>query len=353
MKRFFWLLLALTITAGARPGMAQEATPTVNPALEAQMDQLEAATRALRGLDGQSVARAFPSRAETIHYLTDALAVQLPADQAEHYLQFYSAFDLLPASTDLRAVYLRLLGAQVAGFYDSQTKIMHVVPIGQPISGSLNLIEQFIYVHEYTHALQDQFFKLDTLMQAPDVSGSPDRSLATVALVEGDATNIMALWLQQVIQKNPLAAFQLLGQSLQAGGMTLPAGTPPILGDELLFPYQEGLSFVMALQQHGGMSAVNAAFAHPPTTSTQIMHPQQYLDGWQPAAVRLTDDAATLGSGWTQVWDNTLGEWYLGQFLLTQLDAGTALKAAAGWNGDRFHIYADGAGQEAWVIRLA
>ncbi len=353
MKRLLWLALALMIGISARLGIAQEATPTVTPALAAQMDQLEAATRALRGLDGQSVVREFPTRAETIHYLTDALAVQLPANQADHDLRFYTAFDLLPPNTDLRAAYLRLLGAQVAGYYDSDTKIMHVIPIGQPITNSLNLIEQFIYVHEYTHALQDQFLGLGRLMQNPDVTDSPDRSLATVSLVEGDATNVMSLWLQQVVEKNPLAAFQLLGQSLTAGGLSLPAGTPSILGDELLFPYEQGLTFVTALQRHGGMDAVNAAFAHPPTTATQIMHPQKFIDGWQPVSVTLSDNADTLGSGWQQAWNNTLGEWYLGQYLHTQLEGKVALKAAAGWSGDRFHIYTNTDGKLAWVLRLA
>ena len=51
MKRHLWLVLSLTIALGARVGMAQDATatPTVNPALETQMDQLETATRDLVG----------------------------------------------------------------------------------------------------------------------------------------------------------------------------------------------------------------------------------------------------------------------------------------------------------------
>jgi hypothetical protein len=39
--------------------------------------------------------------------------------------------------------------------------------------------------------------------------------------------------------------------------------------------------------------------------------------------------------------------------LHTELDTGTSLKAAAGWKGDRFHIYLNADGQKAWVLRLA
>ncbi|MCP4426960.1 MAG: hypothetical protein GY803_20920, partial [Chloroflexi bacterium] len=57
----------------------------------------------------------------------------------------------------------------------------------------------------------------------------------------------------------------------------------------------------------------------------------------------LTD---TLGAGWRLLDEDTLGEFYLRQYLGQQLDADSAVAAAEGWGGDRYAVYeneADGA----------
>src|SRR6185369_3555626 len=138
--------------------------------------------------------------------------------------------------------------------------------------------DQVTYVHEFTHALQDQYFDLNKLL-SPDIENDPDQSLAVTSLVEGDATASMTLYMDAVAAKNPFAVVSMLVEGVQAGNLTLPAGVPPILTDELLFPYTEGLDFILALNKSGGWDAINAAFKKPPTTSEQILHPDKYLSG--------------------------------------------------------------------------
>ena len=43
-----------------------------------------------------------------------------------------------------------------------------------------------------------------------------------------------------------------------------------------MFPYQQGLEFVMTLLDKGGYAAVDAAFKNPPVSTEQILHPDQY-----------------------------------------------------------------------------
>ena len=62
---------------------------------------------------------------------------------------------------------------------------------GQPLS----FTDQITYVHEFTHALQDQYFDLNTLL-SPQVEDNPDQALAVTSLVEGDATASMTLYMQ-------------------------------------------------------------------------------------------------------------------------------------------------------------
>jgi hypothetical protein len=60
-----------------------------------------------------------------------------------------------------------------------------------------------------------------------------------------------------------------------------------------------------------------------------------------------------LGDDWTLLLDRTMGEFYLREYLATQLTRQEARDAAEGWGGDRYHIYQNEAtGELAWVTRL-
>jgi hypothetical protein len=319
------------------------------------MDTLVQVTETLRGLNTLSeVPRAFPTRAETIAYLTNLFSADLPPEEAARYESFYQALGLLSADVNLAEAYLTLLGAQVAGFYDTETRIMNVIPmIGDSPGDSLSLTEQMIFVHEYVHALQDQHFGLAAL-EDPAVSAVPDRSLALVSLVEGDASAAMQLYAQEVLSQNPLAALSILAEGALSNTLALPPGTPDVLARELLFPYEQGLAFVVALAGAQGWDAVNAAYANPPTTSEQILHPEKYIAG-EGAIMRPVWDAAHVspGDGWTALWDVPLGEYYLREHLRTLMSSSEASAAAAGWGGDRFTLFENGAGARLWLLTSA
>lgn len=347
------LLLALLVSSGAAG--AQEATPeAIDPALAEQMTELEQITQNLRGLSEEKpVEHKFPTRQETIAYLRAVYDREFPQEAFARLARFYVALGLLPADIDLQSVYLNLLNSQVAGFYDPETETMNVIPtVGDDVGTALSFTEQIIYVHEFTHALQDQHFHLANL-QTPEVEAIPDQALAVTSLIEGDATATMTLFTQNVTMSNPLAALGILIEGVQAGNLSLPDGIPPILVDELLFPYDEGVDFILALYQSGGWDAINAAFGQPPTTSEQILHPEKYLAGEGAQAVTLADASAALGAGWSDVWESPLGEYYLRAHLKTELGSDQAAAAAAGWGGDDFRIYSDGAQQLAWALRLS
>ncbi len=359
LKRSIMIAL-LALLVGLSAAAAQDVTPVseaatpISPSLAAQMTTLEATTAALRDLPiKQPVEHRFPTRQQTIDYLRATYARELPPEQIARTKDFYVTLGLLSPDIDLSEVYLNLLGSQVAGFYDPDTETMNVIPtIGDDPGTTLSFTEQVIYVHEFTHALQDQYFGLNALMNNPDVQNSPDRSLALTSLVEGDATAIMTVYEQNVTLRNPLAALGMLVEGLQAGNLFLPADVPSILTTELLLPYEEGLNFVVAVFKSGGWDAVNAAYANPPTTSEQILHPDKYLAGEGAQDVALDDASAALGDGWVDQWDTTAGEFYLREQLKTELPGDQANQAAAGWGGDHFRIYVDASGDLASALAL-
>ncbi len=335
MKRLIVIFALLLIGQSIA---AQEGT--ISPALSEQLDTLVTITERLRGLETTvPVERDFPTRQETIDYLTEIYGRDLPDADLEQARRLYVALDLLPADLDLREVYLNLLGSQVAGFYDSDTRIMNVIPtVGDDVGSELSLTEQMVFIHEYTHALQDQHFGLG-ILEDEAIQSMPDRSLAALALIEGDASATMQAYSQQVIMRNPGAAFQLLAEGAIAGNLLLPEDIPSVLLRELMFPYETGLSFVLALYNDGGWEAINAAYDSLPQTSEQVIHPEKYLAGESGITVAGID--LTLDDNWQQVWDISLGEFYLSEHLRTQLPGTQARRAAAGWGGDRFQVYVD------------
>ena len=258
------------------------------------------------------------------------------------------AFGLLPADASLANLYVSLLGSQVAGLYSPDDKTLYVVSR----SGVIGPAQKTTFAHEFTHALQDQNFNLGSLHL--DEMGEGDRSFARLALVEGDATLSMSLWQAQHL--SPAELGQLIAESTSDPSTAILFGMPPILRESLLFPYTQGLGFVQGLYGGASWSSVNGAFARPPASTEQILHPDKYASGEVPIPVSLrTDAAAVLGAGWKSALVDTFGEFQIGVWLRgnTGIDAKAAGDAAAGWGGDRIEVLDGPAGSWAVVLRTA
>lgn len=351
-----WLIVgSLCLTTSGGLVVAQD-DQTISPELEDQFEDLEAQTSVLRDLDGEPVVRDFPNQLEVGAFVIESMTEELPPTEVVRYQSFYDAFDLMPPDTDLIEVYTNLLSSQIAGYYDPETDTMNVVNYDDAPIEELDLLSQTTYVHEYTHALQDQFYDLIALLEDNPQYEHPDGGLALTSLVEGDATVVMTLWIEALVEENPMAAFQLIGDVLgTADSVAMPEGTPEILQDELLFPYEQGAIFVQALLADGGWEAVDAAYDNPPASTEQILHPEKYLAGEAPDIIALPDVSESLGAGWTSLWNHTLGEWYLRQHLSRGLNASSSdADIVEGWQGDTFRIYMPEDGSDmAWALRLA
>ena len=247
------------------------------------------------------------------------------------------ALGLIPADASLKELELQLLSGQVIGFYDPETKKMSV----KSVSGALGVSEQITFAHEFDHALQDQEFDLSRLgIDKPDEG---DRSLARLALVEGDATILMSDWAQTAL--TPVQLLQYLAQANVSEQTATLAKLPAALKAQLLFPYTSGVTFVQGLENKGGWDAVNQAFAAPPDSTEQILHPEKYVAREAPVKVALPADLATrLGAGWAVEFQDTFGEFGLRTWLqaVGGLDPVVAASAADGWGGDRVVLVAHG-----------
>ncbi len=350
MLKLTLTLILLTLLLAA-PAAAQE-TPTVSPELLTFIEALETYTENTRELEPlEPLERLFPSRRDAISYVLGLYEEEITPEQAERYTHFYHAFDLLPPDTDYLDIYLELLSAQIGGFYEPETRQMNTILIGGgELGDDLPLLEQIIYVHEYTHALQDQHFGLEQVQER--AGENLDLGLAIVSLIEGDAMLLTNTYIQSVAERDPIGtSMRLLTQGALTGTLVIPPGIPAIIAAEMLTPYERGMDFAVALYRAGGWEAVNAAFDNPPQTMEHILHPEKYLAGETAVPVALIDPEP--GDAWELLWDNTLGEFYLREYLKTQLPALSANAAAAGWGGDNFHVYRHtDTGELAWVLRV-
>jgi hypothetical protein len=234
---------------------------------------------------------------------------------------------------------LGVLQEQVIGVYNEDDQVLYVVSDRAQFGPQ----EKATFAHEYTHALQDQYYDLRTL--APKHPTNDDRALAIQALVEGDAVLLQRLWAQSNLSQDELA------QLTQGGGNSQLFQAPPFVREELLFPYTAGFSFVRQLYQNGGgYAAVDAVYHDPPESTEQVLHPEKYRAKEPPVEVSLPDLSATLGPGWRQINSNVLGELQLRLVLQQLTDQTRAVQGASGWGGDRWQLL-EKDGRQALVIK--
>src|SRR5882672_10711888 len=147
---------------------------------------------------------------------------------------------LAPPDFQYRALLLRVLTEQVAGYYEPKTSEFH-------LADWIDLDGQRpVMAHELTHALQDQHFNLRQFEHWP--KGDSDAELAVHALIEGDATLAMALYMA----KNPLVALAFI-RSLGSEGTSSEQFklAPRALRESLVFPYEQGMEWTTELYKRG------------------------------------------------------------------------------------------------------
>jgi len=334
-----------SITANAS-GSAQP-TPVVDPATVYKT--IEDQVIEIRGLHPKTpVNPTILDDAGIKSYIADSFKKDNPADIVAANERILKAFDLLPPDASLTDLYINLLGSQVAGLYSPDDKKLYVVSK----SGALGGTEKTTFAHEFTHALQDQNFDIGKLQL--DEVGQGDRSLARLSLVEGDAVLTQGTWQIQHLSQAELG--DIMASAGNDESLKVLLEMPPILRESLLFPYTLGLGFVQGMQASGGYDAVNAAFADPPASTEQILHPDKYFGHEGPVAVSLPKDlAARLGSGWKVGLEDAFGEFQMQVWLKqnTTVPAATAIDAAAGWGGDRVAVIDGPNGTWAVVLRTS
>lgn len=255
-------------------------------------------------------------------------------EEAQAYGRVLVAFDMIDPDLDMYDLLIRLYTEQIAGFYDSEVEQIYVVAEDSP-AGEM---ERLTYAHEYTHALQDQHHDLEAMGLSEEGEDLYDSEYLSgvQALVEGDATLLQQQFLMAYYTAEEIA---VLLEEMETIDTTVFDSAPKILREQLEFPYMYGWVFVQDLYDEGGWEAVDAAYASPPISTEQIIHPDRYRAGDAPQLVLLSPLTDTLGVGWRQVDEDIAGEFFLQFYLAQQIPIDEAEDAAEGWGGDRFAVH--------------
>ncbi len=309
---------------------APEPESTLEEQNAAILDNIEEVVRGLRGLEElEPVRHTFFSHDELRSFVIQELEEDYPQEEAERDAIEMAAFDFMPADTDLRSLLESLYTEQIAGFYDPDEKFFAVVS-GE---GEIQPLDKTIYAHEFVHVLQDQHYDLIAL--DPE-ENSGDASLAVTALIEGDAMLVQEQFMLGYMDSDEL--FEMMTELGNVDNSVLDSA-PAVLREQLMFSYEAGLIFTKALVEEGGYPALNDAYGDPPRSTEQILHPDKYFSGEDPELVAIPPLTETLGSEWSWVAEDVLGEFTLRLYLKGQLEPWAAADAAAGWGGDRYTVF--------------
>ena len=189
--------------------------------------------------------------------------------------------------------------------------------------------------HELTHALQDQHFNLRRFEKWPH--GDSDAELAAHALIEGDATLAMTVYMA----KNPLVA---LAFTRSLGSTALHPSNLTRRRARCVSRWFSRMGTARSGRPNSTSAAVGVWSRRPsrncryPASRSSIRRSISVTNDRSRSCCRSL--RSLLGPGWKEIDSDVNGEWsyylILDQFLNSPSES---RRAAAGWAGDRYEIY--------------
>jgi hypothetical protein len=209
---------------------------------------------------------------------------------------------------------------------------------------------QMILAHEFTHAIQDIQFNLNTVSAN---AHTEDGVMGVRGVIEGDATHTSLAWVYEKLGYLPDEIDWDAIHKERTDYARESAGDPEValIDSAASFPYAYGLDLMTAVTLAGGLSARAAAFELPPTTAVEVMAGYgaelPALDVPQVAHPSPIDGYATED-------ENRFGAWYVYAFLRRRgMSDDEAWMTALSWVGDELAIYDDGNDVVAtWRVRF-
>jgi len=354
-------------------GVASSETAAPTPPADAQatVDKIAREIEQIRGLTfKRPVPVASQSVADFGAYVSRELDEAVPQSIRNHYGIIVRTLGLYRGRPidDFSSMMTMVMTSQVGAYYDPEKQSFFVVMSDMP-----EVMQGVMYSHELYHALQDQYFGLVDYMGRKDAAGTADAHayngdsrLARSAVVEGEATYMMSLWMVQKMtgkpatrelmaravamqanmsmdqlreaMKQPQVA-KMVGTDMQAA-IDSASEIPSFIMDSMIGVYLKGMSFVFAVHEQGWPAVEKLYGEFPPQSTEQILHPEKWLAREAPAVFDWPKfEKVSALRGWELLDDDVLGEFQWRSVFKEQGLAADAESAAAGWGGDRYAVF--------------
>ncbi|MCR4315983.1 MAG: hypothetical protein NUW37_06485 [Planctomycetes bacterium] len=346
MRRFIAAIFALTFIAlGADSALAQ-----TQQELEGLASQIITRNEGIRGLNYEhEVAVGIKTRQELHDYFGEQIAQEVNDEVIHGELTTYWMLGFFEKDVDLVQAYTNLYGGAVAGFYDPETKHFYIVERGNERPTPEQIANEFamrmmgtteremVMSHELHHACQDQHY--DLLYLQKRIQGSSDQNQALKCLIEGDASCVQYMF---VFRGNEAGVDQAARGSVQGNARASGNfdGVPLYLQESIIVPYTWGFDFTWKLYRNGGWAAVDAAFANPPASMEQVLHPEEKFFGDKredPTQIDFENIHDVFGDDWKLLGSDTLGEFDMRLMYRYHGQADKANDIAEGWQGDKYY----------------
>lgn len=204
-------------------------------------------------LRGLPLKREVTIERETPEMLRTALAAELEKPENRDFLTHTEVLlrqlRVMKRDEVLKDLLLKMMGEQVAAYYDpAKKRVAYIEGASKAFTNSaaLPLVDRFVYVHEFCHAVEDSHFDIERLTR--ESMADFDRNLALTSLVEGDA---MLVGLDSVFAEAPMNtatpfgafAVHVMGRMDLSGEMSSMGDGPAFLSGSLIRPYLDGSMF--------------------------------------------------------------------------------------------------------------
>lgn len=325
---------AVILSTGA-PVTAQEGANNPDLSLCALSQQALRNASAVRQLTPRTdVPCIVQDKAAVTRFIEETIREDLPPRKLAQEELAYKAIGMIPDSFDYQHALVEFLVSQIGGYYNPKKKLF-VMAGWLPAA-----VQGGVAVHELTHALQDQYYDLRSVMNV--ARATTDTGLAVSALVEGDASAVMFDYERRNAGQVSLRELSSVDSIvlLQVLGLGIGAEVPESIKALLIFPYTSGLRFTHALLTRGGYPEVDRAYARVPSTTREILHPQEYVTRSFVPSIPEANELAGAPAGVVAEYTDVLGEFGISALfrgVAQTKDRGTA--AAAGWLGDRVGVF--------------
>lgn len=294
-----------------------------------------------------SVKKAIVSREQVEKYLDDKFQNDVDRVRFERSELVLKKFGLLPRNFEMHSFLIKLLGEQVAGFYDEKTKTMNLLDWNE-----LEM-QKPIMAHELTHALQDQSYDLEAMSKHDEeiekrgledlnlVIREDEKSTCRSAIMEGQA---MIVYLDfalapmgMSVEKAPKMVDMMQSSLEKSTDSPIFDSAPLLLQQELMFPYRQGMFFIKELLVAGGKKlAFSGVLDRMPQTSREILEPAEYLAGRRVAPL-LLPGLDFLKKDYEPYDAGAIGELDVNILLQVYADNAVATRLSHDWRGGSYY----------------